>query len=147
MAGGAPRIKIHSSTVLSNRRYFCLLQQTSALRYLRSKLQEILKYLLLRLVRWVVVVLILVPVDSRPCGTAAIFGEKTATIYLKLTSSVGKSSASNISAARRSLSLFKGCIKVVEFIKIYLEREEFGQPKLKISSKNNLFALYFLQSD
>ena len=110
MAGGAPRIKIHSSTVLSNRRYFYLLQQTSALRYLRSKLPEILKYLLLRLVRWVVVVvLILVPVDSRPCGTAAIFGEKSATIYLKLTSSVGKSSASNISAARSSLSLFKGC--------------------------------------
>ena len=110
MAGGAPRIKIHSSTVLSIRRYFCLLQQTSALRYLRSKLHEILKYLLLRLVRWVVVVvLILVPVESRPCGTAATFGEKSATICLKLTSSVGKSSASNISAARRSMSLFKGC--------------------------------------
>ena len=54
----------------------------------------------------VVVVFRLVPVDSKTCGTAAIFGEKSATIWLKLTAKVGKSSASYSSASRRSCHRF-----------------------------------------
>ena len=90
-----------------------------------------------------VVVLALVPVDSRPCGTAAIFGEKSATIRLKLRSKVGKPCASNCSAAWRSLSSFKNCKQLNSSISIW-KRGNLGNRNCKICPQNDF---YFLQSD
>jgi len=95
------------------------------------------------LLRLVVVVLALVSVDSRPFETAAIFRGKTAIIWLKLTSKVGKSSARNCSAARRSLSSFKDYMQLSSSIFIW-KRGNLGNIYCKTNfAKLTFFGLYF----